>query len=246
MGLLIQGRENAIIILWRYISYIMWMLKFTASTDNTKVGSLAAKHRVVVQLYPLLTNRVKGHSEIQFYGIVFGPDENKQTFLQDFSALSEVLKVRQYDDSFIFKYREKEHHVNFYNPEVLFIEPWTLDGVNRVHRMTLGAWSRSHLVEVYNNIKEHHDTRLLSLKISRMKAPALVFCNVRPPLTSQQRMALDLAIQNGYYEHPRNVSVKELAEMAKLSFSTFQAHLRKAEKRIIPYSHQLLFSDKYR
>jgi predicted DNA binding protein len=48
-------------------------------------------------------------------------------------------------------------------------------------------------------------------------------------------MAMELAIKNGYYHSPRNISVEQLAKLAKLSFSTFQVHLRKAEEKLIPY-----------
>jgi predicted DNA binding protein len=44
-----------------------------------------------------------------------------------------------------------------------------------------------------------------------------------------------LAIKNGYYSSPRKINVKELAKISKLSFSTFQVHLRKAEEKLIPY-----------
>src|SRR3989344_1593129 len=42
-------------------------------------------------------------------------------------------------------------------------------------------------------------------------------------------------LEKRYYEVPRKISVEELAKMAELSFSTFQVHLRKAEKNLIPF-----------
>ena len=51
----------------------------------------------------------------------------------------------------------------------------------------------------------------------------------------QQKQAIELAIKNGYYNVPRKTSVEKLAKLSKLSFSTFQVHLRKAEEKLIPY-----------
>ncbi len=224
----------------------MWQLKFVAKTENTIVGKIAAKHQVVVQLYPLLTNRTTDSALVNCYGIVFGPEDKKIKFIKDFSRLEQVINVKKHDDAFLFQYKEKEHHAAFYNPEVIFIEPWTIDGGGNKHCLLLGSWKREVLVEMFHNIKSHHKADLLMLKMSRINKPSLVFCNVRPHLTQKQRLALDLAIKQGYYEYPRKTSVEKLSQLAGLSFSTFQAHLRKAEKKIIPYSHKLVFSDTYR
>jgi hypothetical protein len=62
----------------------------------------------------------------------------------------------------------------------------------------------------------------------------------------KQREAVELAIQHGYYDYPRKVEVQELAKMAKLAFSTYQAHLRKAERKLIPASLKVAPHDTYR
>jgi predicted DNA binding protein len=47
-----------------------------------------------------------------------------------------------------------------------------------------------------------------------------------------------MAIKNGYYNYPRKTSIEKLAELSGLSFSTFHAHLRKAEQRLLPFYFQ--------
>jgi predicted DNA binding protein len=58
---------------------------------------------------------------------------------------------------------------------------------------------------------------------------------LHPELTDKQKTAIELAIKNGYYEYPRKIELKKLAKIMKVSYSTYQAHLRKAEKSLIPF-----------
>jgi predicted DNA binding protein len=58
--------------------------------------------------------------------------------------------------------------------------------------------------------------------------------NVMPSLSKQQKIALELAYEQGYYSYPRKVTLRQLAKKSKVGLSTFQEHLRKAELRILP------------
>lgn len=54
-------------------------------------------------------------------------------------------------------------------------------------------------------------------------------------LTARQLDVLVDAVERGYYDAPRTVEAKELAAELDLSVSTFQEHLRKAEKRVLEW-----------
>ena len=45
---------------------------------------------------------------------------------------------------------------------------------------------------------------------------------------------MQIAINSGYYDYPKKITLPELAEKMQISYSTFQAHLKKAEGRIFP------------
>ena len=45
---------------------------------------------------------------------------------------------------------------------------------------------------------------------------------------------MELAINAGYYNYPKKITLPELAKKMKISYSTFQAHLKKAEGKIFP------------
>lgn len=54
-------------------------------------------------------------------------------------------------------------------------------------------------------------------------------------LTDQQREILRLAVDRGYYDVPRNVTHREIAEASGLSQSTVAEHLQKVEAKIVPH-----------
>lgn len=52
-------------------------------------------------------------------------------------------------------------------------------------------------------------------------------------LTDKQRRVLITAYKLGYYDVPRRITAEELAERLNLVKSTFSAHIRKAERRLL-------------
>ncbi|MFQ3320256.1 MAG: VCBS repeat-containing protein [Natronomonas sp.] len=55
----------------------------------------------------------------------------------------------------------------------------------------------------------------------------------QPLLSERQREVLEIAISEGYYEHPRSVTRDEIANCMGLTGSTVSEHLRKAESKIL-------------
>lgn len=54
-------------------------------------------------------------------------------------------------------------------------------------------------------------------------------------MPSRRREILDAAIEEGYYEIPRSITLDELAECQGISKSTASDHLRKAEKEVLEF-----------
>jgi len=54
-------------------------------------------------------------------------------------------------------------------------------------------------------------------------------------LTEKQRQALFSAYTLGYYDMPKKIGLVQLAERLDLAYSTLEAHLRKAERRLLSY-----------
>jgi predicted DNA binding protein len=59
-------------------------------------------------------------------------------------------------------------------------------------------------------------------------------------VTDRQRAALRLALERGYFEQPRNVSIRELADQTDVARSTYEEHLRKAQNKLLTNAGQFL------
>jgi predicted DNA binding protein len=59
-------------------------------------------------------------------------------------------------------------------------------------------------------------------------------------LTDRQLAALQVALENGYYEEPRGCSVSDLAEQTTVARATFEEHLRKAENKLVKNAGQFV------
>jgi predicted DNA binding protein len=86
---------------------------------------------------------------------------------------------------------------------------------------------------VYFLRKQPIEFKLLKFKQEILDNLAII--NIIPDITKKQNKALQLAVDNGYYSYPKKVELKELAKMMKISYSTYQAHLKKAEGKLIPF-----------
>ena len=71
------------------------------------------------------------------------------------------------------------------------------------------------------------------IKNLSFQKPTFSDYNVLSCLTERQKEVMIVAMRNGYYEVPREITTQELAEKLDISKATVLEHLRKAENRII-------------
>lgn len=69
---------------------------------------------------------------------------------------------------------------------------------------------------------------------------SLPLSSVTQRMSRKQLRALRLAIEDGYYETPRETSTAQLAEQMALARTTYQEHLRKAERTVMRHLGALL------
>ncbi len=99
---------------------------------------------------------------------------------------------------------------------------------------SVASVDRQHLISLFGVLKKVRNARMVSIREEDVQTISIA--QFHPRLTRAQREAVELAIQEGYYQVPRRTSVQKLAKISGLAFSTFQAHMRKAEAKLIPYS----------
>ncbi|MFC5278096.1 helix-turn-helix domain-containing protein [Halorubrum rubrum] len=129
-----------------------------------------------------------------------------------------------------------EKHNCLYQSPTIYRQGW--------EHYTVVAFDGEDIRELLGDLRSDREIELLSkTSISEkqiphsMLAPAnQLFENV----TDRQLAALQLALERGYYEQPRNTSLRDLADQTAVARSTYEEHLRKAENKLLTNAGQFL------
>lgn len=218
----------------------MWIAKFKIYDKNSKFRELVKKYGVVVYYYPInyyIKNR-------RYFFIAVGSILENNKFLTEFKKFKKTKKGRKIEllevedafftiiTSYVISEEEKRYVEAFYNPMIIHIKPiiFHKDGWEEWEIASMERKAIERLIEIGEEIYE-----LKFLKFYKRKIKNFGFLTLLPELTDKQEKSLRLALESGYYNYPRKISLDKLAKVAKLAFSTFQAHIRKAENKIISY-----------
>jgi len=163
---------------------------------------------------------------------ISGKQENIEQFIKDLKKEKKVIKLERKGNTFFLLEKEHSKAVKFYSPKIIFIKPVLMDK-NGYETWEIGSWNKkevsSFIKKVRKNIK---DFKLI--KFSETKINDIFFPKLMPNLTNKQKQAIDLAIEEGYYNTPRKTDLRKLAKLMKISLATYQQHLRAAEEKLIP------------
>ncbi len=213
----------------------MWTLKMKFWHEGSVIIPLAKKYKLTVLVFPM--NRFSKGKNIFLTTahIVLGDEENRQAYF------SEISKNPKYENlefegnlvMYTLKAKKGASHLQMYlSPELIFIKPIVVkpDGFEYLEVVAL---DKRVLTDFLKIAQKWVDIKLQ--KISKEKIRDLYIPHVMPDITEKQKLAIKLAYKNGYYAYPKQIEVQQLAKIAKLSPSTFQEHLRKAEHKLIPF-----------
>ena len=89
---------------------------------------------------------------------------------------------------------------------------------------TIAFTGREALTELLDRLKQEQ----VDVKILRLTSVADV-----DSLTSRQRSIVEIALEEGYFDYPRRITLRKLAKKVGVSASTVSEVLRRAEKKIL-------------
>lgn len=217
----------------------MWIIKLSVNYENGIFAPRAKKFNVGIHGYMLNYNSIKGDYYFTVLAFVEGDDKLKKDFVEDMKKDKRVVKVENQGDFFICRAKEsKSKKIKkvislFYNPLLIQVKPFVIFP-SGWETLELASFERKHLEEIIKISEKDFNMKLEYIKEGHLDSMGIL--NVLPKLTEKQRNAVESATAEGYYEYPRKTDVKRLAKKNKLSFSTFQEHLRKAENKLIPFA----------
>lgn len=153
----------------------------------------------------------------------------------DDSGLNVVMQscLCSLEDSIIELFEE---HNCLYQPPTIHRHGW--------EHYTIIGFEEKAIRAVYEDLDSDHDIEVLSKTgLDETQIPHTMLAPVDQLLdqiTERQLDALRLALDNGYYEQPRQTSVNELATQTTVARSTYEEHLRKAENKLIKNAGQFV------
>ena len=125
-----------------------------------------------------------------------------------------------------------------YNPRIIRPSPVIINHKERMHTWDLACFDKKLLMEVYNFAKKYLGLKMIYCKQEKLTNISVM--NLMPKITKKQKRALEIAINNGYYDYPKKITLPELAKIMKVSYSTYQQHLKRAEGQILPVVYKEL------
>ena len=208
----------------------MWVASFTFDASKALIGGLAVKYKLRFSLYPFYVQQLKDCVRISFF-LLF-QEEPPKSFVRDLKNNSTTVFCSHKGCFIIGQVVEPLKYAVIYNPELIHLKPWLVDGMSRKETFFVGSSKRKHLTDVADVIKAKHLGKLDYIKWEDITDFFLV--SVAPKITVKQRKALELAVHGGYYDYPRKITLEDLAKQMGVSYATYQAHLRKAEQKLLP------------
>ena len=223
----------------------MWILKFKVLDERNPLTRAVINNKFKIFYYPV-NNYVKNKRHYFILtGKISGDVKDKKNYFKDMKKLRKVKIGRRLEflevegDFFVMitshtVSQESRLLVNVaYNPALIHFEPvvWHSDGWEEFR---VASTDRKNLERMISAGGSGYDFNLLELKKKKLKN--FGFLTMFPELTMRQSEILNIALDKGYYEYPRKISLDKLSKSIKSSFSTIQEHIRKAENKILNFT----------
>ena len=212
----------------------MWVSKLKIKHDCT-IGNRCEKFKCISYSLPLGNWQDKNFEYTSERHTLEGNEKNIKEFLKDLKKDKRVINVEISKNTLFFIGKRKKEKIpsSHWNPKIIFIKPVFVDK-NGYEYWEIVSWKREVITDFIKGIEREKGLSLEIQKIQEVKLDDLHFPHVMPKLSPKQKRAFELAIEHGYYKFPRKIGLEKLAKTMKVSVSTFQEHLRKAEEKIIP------------
>jgi len=218
----------------------MWTLKARFREEGNMFQERARKFEVCIYLISHNKHVVGGKIFFTGSGFIEGGEKNKKRFLRDVKKDKKMVHLECNKDFFIFEYSESVKSKRgklvgvAYNPRIIFLKPvvifsdgWEEWEVASIYKKDLAAFLSS--------AEKMENTNYQLFHLKEQKVENVMIYSLLPTLTEKQKAVFLLAVREGYYGYPRKITIGKLARILKISLSTCQFHLAKAEAKLMPF-----------
>ncbi len=230
MFLFRRDRNINTVILW----VSMWLTRLKIKHDCT-IGNRCERFGCTAYSLPLGNWHEKSREYTIERHIIEGDEKNTKAFLDDLKSDKRIKNLEVSKNTIFFvgiRQREKIP-TSYWNPRMFFVKPVFVDSKGYEY-WEIASWKKETLTKFIKEIEANKEIQLEIVKIHEANLEDIYFPKLMPKLSKKQKHAFELAVKYGYYKFPRGIGLEGLAKLMKVSVSTLQEHLRKAEEKIIP------------
>ena len=213
----------------------MWVTKISFNaTKHSSIARYMKKRNLRILVFPLSWTYKEKGVILNITGVLYGNEKNKKLFLKDWKKDKEnrLFNIDLSGDFFVGTVKEYPEAKTVYNENIVYTQPWLIDEEGKI-TLVFSSFEKKYLEKVIKTFEKFYQVQIHYIKQEKIKN--ISFKSQAPDLTEKQKSAINLAIKNRYYNYPRKTSIEKLAKLSNLSFSTFHAHLRKAEQKLMPF-----------
>jgi predicted DNA binding protein len=210
----------------------MWVGEVEIHRDNSILGKTAKKYGVSFSVYPVSFHSVDNFTYIYLAGFVRGPEENIEQFIEHIKDEKRIVNFEKNKNFIVAEIKDTGSFKPGFFHRIFCSKPVIID-TEGTELWTVAGWEKDDLLRFINIYEKTYGARLIKL-FQENFSNISVLC-LHPELTLQQKRAMELAISRGYYDYPRKTELEKLAEVMGVSYSTYHAHLRKAEQKVFPF-----------
>ncbi len=167
-----------------------------------------------------------------------GDTENIKLFIEDLKKEKKISNLEVEGNTIFLIEIQKRKKVTAsifatLGPKIIFVKPVFVDREGYEY-WEVASWKRSILTDFIVGIKKEVSKNVEVLKIEQTKLTDIYFSHLMPKLTKNQKRAITLAFEKGYYVWPKRTDLGELAKIMMVSVPTFREHLKRAEEKLMP------------
>lgn len=215
----------------------MWLTKLRLKHDCI-IGNRCRKYGVTTLGTPFnvyIDNGVTYSPQVQ---TLYGSREKIAEFIRDLKKDKKVTNLETEGNTvFLIEVQKKQKvTASVYSqlsPKIIFVNPVFVDK-DGYEYWEVASWKKSILSDFITGIRKEVTEDLEVKKIEQAKVQDVHYPQLSPKLSENQKLALNLAVEHGFYSWPKKTSLTKLAKLVKISVPTFREHLKKAESKVIP------------
>ncbi|MEK6947746.1 MAG: helix-turn-helix domain-containing protein [Nanoarchaeota archaeon] len=214
----------------------MWIAKICIDYNkNSLISNLCKKYNVSIYGYPTAHNIFKDYVIINGSIIFNGLKVNVNNFINELKKDKRLINIEINNNYGIMSIKQHIANALILNSDIIPIKPYEVNNQGE-YTFELGSWKKESLTKLIENYRKHK-FNINIIWIKNIKPKNIFVISSLNNLTDKQEYSIKLAIENNYYDYPRKITLKKLANIAKISYSTYQFHLRKAERKLIQKLH---------